>query len=140
GRLTLTSEGVARRCMSQDNDIRVHHGQERGALLNVLEITAVAFFLARQGAGGTCSDQAREVQRHTWRHQLHHLWLHRRIARRHQKAEPGSPAHHSLYSYNLLSIDNRRTSVYHAAKPMGRPSCQKKTRKAIPYASNAALQ
>src|SRR4030095_5893454 len=65
--------------MGQDNDRRVHHSQERGALLNVLEITAVAFFLTRQGTGGTCSDQAREVQRHAWRHQLHHLWLHRPI-------------------------------------------------------------
>src|SRR5919197_5171231 len=90
--------------MGQDNDIRVHHGQERGAQLNVLEITAVAFFLARQGAGGTRSNQAREVQRHTWRYQLHHLRLHRRIARRHQKAEPCSPAHHGLYSYWSMSL------------------------------------
>ena len=48
-----TSEGVARRRMGQNNDLRVHHSQERGALLNVLKITTVAVFLARQGTIGT---------------------------------------------------------------------------------------
>src|SRR2546428_12549987 len=67
-------------------------------------ITAVAFLLPGQGAGEIRSAQAREVERHPWRRQLHHLRLYGRIARRHQKAESCSPAHHGLYSYCSISL------------------------------------
>ena len=90
--------------MGDDDDARLDHRQQRDAAVEVVDHDAVAFFLAVERTGDAARHHALEMHRHAFGRERDHLRLDGRVARRHQKPEPRSPAYHGVSSVRFRPL------------------------------------
>ena len=92
--LGAAAERIAGGGVGKHDDVGLHHGEERGAFVDVLDLAAVALLLSVMGSRRSTGDEPREMHRHARRRHRDQFRLDRGVARRDEEPQTRAPSLH----------------------------------------------